>query len=505
MKRLIFLLLTLLITVPAAAADVVTDITTPVTISEKGTYRLSGIINGTVIVDAGKSAKVELLLDNVTIDSADSPAVWVKSAEKVTLTLVEGTDNSLTNGGKFSGDEDAALYAKDDLVIDGGGTLIVNSPAGDGINCRDELVIKDGTLTVSAASNGIVGKEGLTVGGGIISVNAGNDALRVKDAGAVLAIKAGLLSLTAGGDGISAGGNLNIENGFFVIVTGGGSAEAEMKQLHNHRAENKAASADENALPSAKGLKADGILTIDDGTFRIDSRDDALHSNADVIINGGSFDIRSGDDAVHADRTVTVNGGQIDVYLSYEGIEGRDVVVNGGEIRLECTDDGMNAAETSASEVDAKAPLNPNVTPEIDRTLPSVTINGGNIYIHSKTDAIDANGNIFINGGSTVLCGPASGDTQSLDFDGVGIISGGTFIGTGASTWMSQTFSGASQGVITQETRGNADVPLRLTDTEGNLILETVPAEEYSLVILSAPELVSGGTYLLNDETVTAK
>ncbi len=493
--------------IPAAAADVVTDITAAVTITEKGTYRLSGMINGTVIVDAGKSAGVELLLDNVTIDSADSPAVWVKSAKKVTLTLVEGTDNSFTNGGKFSGEEDAALYAKDDLVIDGGGTLIVNSPAGDGINCRDELVIKDGTLTVTAASNGIIGKEGLTVDGGIITVNAGNDALRVKDAGALLTIRAGLLSLTSGGDGISAGGDLNIENGFFVIISGGGSAEAEMKQAHNHRAGNGIQSAEneENTLPSAKGLKADGILTVEDGTFRIDSRDDAIHANADVNINGGSFDIRSGDDALHADKTVTVNGGKIDVYLSYEGIEGRAVVINGGEIRLECADDGMNAAETSASETDPKAPFDPKVTAEIDMTLPSVTINGGNIYIHSKTDAIDANGNIFINGGSTVLCGPAGGDTQSLDFDGAAIISGGTFIGSGALTWMSQTFSGASQGVITQETRGNADDPLRLTDTDGNVILETVPAEAYSLVILSAPELVSDGTYLLNGETVTAK
>ncbi len=504
---MIFLLLALWMVIPAAAKDDAINITAPVTITEKGTYRLSGIIDGAVVIDAGKSDKVELLLDGVTIDSADSPAVWVKSAEKVTLTLIEGTDNSLTNGGKFSGEEDAALYSKDDLVIDGGGALIVNSPAGDGIHCRDALKIKDGVLTVSAASNGIIGKEGLTVGGGMITVNAGNDALRVKDADASLTIKAGLLSLTAGGDGISAEGNLNIENGFFVMITGGGSAEAEMKQAHSHRMENKTSSADGEAdtLRSAKGLKADGNLTVDGGTFRIDSRDDAVHGNADVTINGGSFDLRTGDDAIHADKTVTVNGGQIHVYLSYEGIEGRDVVVNGGDIRLECADDGMNAAESSDSEDAPKAPGHPNAAAETDMTLPSVTINGGTISIHSKTDAIDANGNIFINGGSTVLCGPESGDTQSLDFDGVGIISGGTFIGTGALTRMSQTFSGASQGVITQEIRGSAGVPLSLTDTDGNVILETVPEEAYSLVILSAPELVSGGAYLLNGETVTAK
>ena len=130
MKRILFTLLTLFIVIPAAAKNGVTEITFPETITEAGTYRLTGNIDGTVVVDADKSDKVELILDNVTILSADAPAIWVKKADKVTVTLAAGSVNSLANGGQFSGDEDAALYSKDDLAIEGSGSLSVSSPAG---------------------------------------------------------------------------------------------------------------------------------------------------------------------------------------------------------------------------------------------------------------------------------------------------------------------------------------------------------------------------------------
>ncbi len=518
MKRLLFILLSLFIVNPAAAKNGVIEITSPQTITEAGTYRLTGSIDGTVIVDADKSDKVELILDNAAIVSADGPAIWVKQADKVTLTLAEGSVNSLANGGTFSGDEDAVLYSKDDLVIEGSGSLTVNSPAGEGIIGKDEIKIKDGTVTVTAEAKGISGKDGVTVSGGMIVVTSGKDALRAENKDnpemGVITIENGTFYLTAGGDGISASGELNIANGVFEIITGGGSAEAEMKQAHGARwgagSEHADADDDENAT-STKGIKADGKLTINGGTFGIDSKDDALHGNSDVNINGGSFTIYSGDDAVHADTAVTINDGAITVALCYEGIEGRDVVINGGSIRLNCVDDGINAADGSVSKHDAKLPGGPKgpgdtVTEEdIDESQPSVTINGGSIYVHSTADAVDANGNVFINGGETVLCGPDSGDTQSLDFDRVGIISGGTFIGTGAMTWMSQSFSSASQGVIAQKTWGNAGVALRLTDTDGNLILETTPEENYSMIILSAPAIVPGGSYLLNGVTVTAE
>ena len=49
--------------------------------------------------------------------------------------------------------------------------------------------------------------------------------------------------------------------------------------------------------------------------------------------------------------------------------------------------------------------------------------------------------------GYTTVCGPNQGDTSTLDYDTSAVISGGTFIGTGAAG-MAQTFSSAQQGVV---------------------------------------------------------
>jgi hypothetical protein len=50
-----------------------------------------------------------------------------------------------------------------------------------------------------------------------------------------------------------------------------------------------------NAEPSAKGLKAVVALTVESGTFDIDSFDDAIHSDGLIIIDGGTFNIATGD------------------------------------------------------------------------------------------------------------------------------------------------------------------------------------------------------------------
>ena len=77
----------------------------------------------------------------------------------------------------------------------------------------------------------------------------------------------------------------------------------------------------------------------------------------------------------------------------------------------------------------------------------SITISGGTLYINASGDGIDANGTLTITGGYTVIVGPTQGDTSTLDYDVSAEITGGTFIGTGASS-MAQTFSESSQGVI---------------------------------------------------------
>ena len=133
----------------------------------------------------------------------------------------------------------------------------------------------------------------------------------------------------------------------------------------------------------------------------------------------------------------------------------------------------------------------------------TIIISGGILNINASGDGIDANGTIEITGGYTVVCGPTQGDTATLDYDTAASISGGTFIGTGASG-MAQTFSDAQQGLISvslnAQTEGTA---ITLTDQDGNEIISHIPELSYAVIILSSPDIISGETYTLTAGTVS--
>lgn len=71
-----------------------------VTITSEGIYLLSGALtDGQIIVNAGDTDKVQLVLAGAEITSATSAAIYALEADKVFVTFAEGTENTLTNGG----------------------------------------------------------------------------------------------------------------------------------------------------------------------------------------------------------------------------------------------------------------------------------------------------------------------------------------------------------------------------------------------------------------------
>ena len=127
-----------------------------------------------------------------------------------------------------------------------------------------------------------------------------------------------------------------------------------------------------------------------------------------------------------------------------------------------------------------------------------IVISGGTLYIKANGDGLDANGTLTISGGTITVVGPINGDTAILDFDSTGTISGGTFIGAGAST-MAQNFSASStQGAIMVSTgTQSAGTLVQLTDTKGNVLLSYTAEQPFACVILSHPSITQGSTYTL--------
>ena len=488
-----------------------------ITITDEGTYILSGTLDdGMIVVNADKGDKVQLVLRNVQIHSENFAALYVLQADKVFVTLEEGSNNQLSNGGSFTAldnnDVDGVIFSKEDVTFNGTGALMISSPAGHGIVSKDELTVTGGTYEITCASHGLVGKDSVCVAGGDFTLSAGKDGIHAEnndDASlGFVYLKDGAFKITAEGDGISAASHLQIDGGTFDILAGGGSKNGDKHTSDSWGGfpggmggypgrpggrSTTAVTGDDST--SIKGLKAGGNLLILSGSFVMDTADDGVHSNGNLTVNGGTFQIATGDDGFHADETLAIAGGVVQISESYEGLEGLHVVVSGGEITLTATDDGINAAGgIDQSGMGGNRP-NERFGGMGGNSNGSITISGGKLYIKASGDGVDANGTLTITGGHTVVCGPTTGDTATLDFDKSGVISGGTFIGTGASG-MAQTFSASEQGVIAVNvgTR-QAGTKITLSDTSGNVLLSAEPELSYAVVILSCPQMVKGQTY----------
>ena len=204
-------------------------------IDDEGDYLLSGELNGRILIDAGKKEKVRLILNGVTINSTDSAAIFALKADKATLTMAEGSVNSVTAGGNLLVEDDeeldAAIYSKADLVINGEGSLNVTSPKYHGILSKDDLRIISGSITVNAYDDGIRGRDALLVYGGEINVAAGNDGLKSnndEDAEkGYISIDGGKVTVSAGDDGIKAETSMQIRGGEINVTQSYEAVEAQ--------------------------------------------------------------------------------------------------------------------------------------------------------------------------------------------------------------------------------------------------------------------------------------
>lgn len=379
-------------------------------ITEEGEYTLSGEINETVYINS--EGVVKLILDNVTITTSDGPCIYVENAKDVVIEIKDGTTNTLTDSSSYSSsysEANAVIYSKDDLYFEGSGKLIINANMEDAIASNDDLVINNGVFEITSSDDGIRGKDSVVIYNGTFNINVSGNAIKsTNDTDAskgYIVIENGTFNITSGNDAVDALTNLVIKGGTFNITTTGKT---------------------NSDSDSYKGLKAGNTIEIDGGTITINSKDDSIHSDGNVLINAGVINITSSDDGIHADGLVNITDGNIDIN-AHEGIEGTYVKIDGGTIKIKASDDGINAGNKSSAY---------SVT---------IEINGGNITIdmgQGDTDAIDSNGNIYINGGTINITAQSA-----FDYDGEAKYTGGTMIVNGTeTTTITNQFAGGMQG-----------------------------------------------------------
>lgn len=403
-----------------------------VTITEEGTYILSGTLeNGMVAVNAGDTDEVQLVLDGMEITNANSAAIYVLEADKVVVTTASGSENTLANGGEYvaidDNDIDGVIFSKADLTLNGAGTLTVSAAAGHGVVSKDNLVLTSGTYSITAASHGLSGNDSVRIASGTYTIDSGKDGIQAEnteDASlGFIYIAGGTISITAQGDGMSATGQLWIEDGDVTLLTGEGSDSVTMETDGMRFAPGgdfQTATTEDSV--SQKGIKADGAITIAGGSFAADTVDDAIHAGGDILIAGGTFQLQSGDDAIHSDAAVQIQDGDFTIAYCYEGIEGLSITITDGSYDITSVDDGLNSAGgADSSGFGGGRPGQDQFSASADSFI---TIHGGTFVIVSQGDCVDSNGALTVNGGTLDLTCNGSGNT-ALDCDGTYTNNGG--------------------------------------------------------------------------------
>ncbi|MBN1950575.1 MAG: carbohydrate-binding domain-containing protein [Bacteroidales bacterium] len=446
-----------------------------ITLISARTYVISGnLADGQLIVNTDDEEDVKIILNGVNITSSYSSALFIEDASKVIIYLAENSNNYLTDGATYKdqtdGEPNAALFSKADLSIYGTGSLKVTGNYADGISGKDGLIIQEATITIDAEDDGIRGKDYLYFYSGNFTINAGGDGLKSDNALSAdigyITIESGEFTVVSKGDALSAYSQVEILDGSLDLTAGGGSSSY--------------------SNGSAKGIKADTKVILRGGECTINSADDALHSNQDVVVEKASVEISSGDDGVHADASLTLTDCEIIINQSYEGIESKQITVNQSTVKIISSDDGFNATAGAGTESNDGS---------------SLTINSGYICVNaSGGDALDANGSIYINGGTVLAHGPSSNPEVGLDYNGICKVTGGVLLVSGTNSNMAQapgTTSTQYSVLVRFSSTQSANTLVHLEDEDGNMIFSYAPVRQFGALAFSCPELAKGDTYAI--------
>lgn len=562
-----------------------------VTISKEGCYLISGELeDGQIIVDAGDSDKVQLVLDNASIHCSTGSAILVRNADNVKVTLAADSENELSDGTEYQTDDDnpdAALFSKDDLVINGSGSLTVQGNYKHGIAGNDDLVITGGRLTVNSLSHALRGKDSVAILDGTFVLTSQKDGIQASNTEdstkGWVQIDGGNFTIQSSGDGIQAETNLSIYDGSFTITSGGGAVNgadhtenrgggfgrpggnrpdsansqtspempsqpaesgqtpSEMpsqpaeggqtpSEMPSQPAEGEQSSSgnesdyselifdpddfddtstdDSDTTVSTKGIKAGNALLIQQGTFVIDSADDAIHSNYSVTIDGGSFQLSSGDDGIHAEAYLNINGGTTTIAESYEGLEAAQIHISGGTTQVSSSDDGLNATGGSSFElVDGLLVLKDISSSDTEQTFGGrggmfevedncdIIISGGNLTVStSNGDGIDSNGSLNVSGSTVLVFGSSSGGEGALDYTGSSSISGGTLVALGSSGMAQSMEPDDSHAtlMVTWDEVQPAGTRLTLCTQQGEILCSLQSTNSFQTAVISTDSLSAG-------------
>lgn len=181
-------------------------------IEEAGAYILKGKQKGQIQIDV-QDERVHLILDDAELRSLHGPAIYVKSAAKVVITVPEGSSSTVQDSAHYDGyaDSKACIYSEDDLTFNGSGILRIYGYGKDAVKTKDTLKVLDTELYIQSKGRGLCGNDGVVIKKAVVDIQCEDTGIYTKkrNKGYVDISNAGV-NVIAGKYGIDAAGDLSV-------------------------------------------------------------------------------------------------------------------------------------------------------------------------------------------------------------------------------------------------------------------------------------------------------
>ena len=451
------------------------------------------------------------------------------------LKIVSGTYNITSN-------EDG-IVGKDLLAVKAGIFNITSGQDGmkstyDKDDTKGNIIIDDGTFNITASTDGIQSEHILRINGGEFNIKTGNGyQASTKSSNSQPGNMGGNTTTTTQTQdkdsmkGLKAGTIIKVTGGTYII-------DSQDDSVHTN-----------------------GNMYIDNGKYTINTGNDAFHADTQLVINGGTIDIQNSYEGIES-LEIIINGGDINVTASDDGINAsggssdstdtqqQGMSDNNRPGNMDNNDSNMNLGQPGVM-MDGNQSNNgtmggngnnmgqPQGAPDGNQSgngmmggnsdnmgqlqgMPdnnqsgnmgsfgnsdsnaTMTINGGNLFVNASGDGLDANGSIYINGGTVIICGPTSDGDTAIDFDSACEIKGGTVMAFGSSG-MLETPTSAENGacIVTSFSSVSAGTQYTLTDSTGKTVLSYTPSKAYASAIVYSADISTGNTYTVNAGSVS--
>jgi len=477
-----------------------------ITITDAGSYRLTGDYSGRILVEAGADDNIHLILSSVNIAGTMAP-IYISNCKNAVITLASGTLNSVSDSQDYTfsdgeDEPDAVIYSDCDLTINGEGSLTVTGNYACGIRTKDDLRILGGDICVSSVGDAVKGRDSVRISGGTFRIDSEADGVKSNN------------------DEDAAKGFVLIEGGDFFISAGDDAIHAESR------------------------------LIVNGGNITVFSSYEGLEGRQ-VEINGGTLDITASDDALNAASPSTDENSEnaFDPQNNRENMpqKGADRGGFGGanlpggmpempenmtppdemEFHGEVTEPGAGWDDRgNRSGHGDKGGLQGNGSDRNEgfgkmfgggmmNEMPEdgvwIRISGGNIRLSGGNDVLDSNGTIEITGGSVLI------DNARMSIygspDGVFDANGSTSVTAGSCGFFAQNAGSADRitecPYISVQTKLSAGTSVEVTDNNNHMIFSGSIRTGGSVFFLTSDQLVRGEEYTLRigerTETVTAQ